>query len=162
MGLEAWPWPLAAAVSLLFQTFFGALGNMPLSSGEELGWRGFLAPRLRTRLSFTATALLVRLIWSAWHYPLIFLNRPPSYPVPMAVELLNFTVGLTSATVIFNRATERSGSVWPAVLQHSAHNCGMGVLERMIRKTDNALRVHRLRRKFGGGSGGSQGLCGSY
>jgi len=69
---------------------------------------------------------------------MIFLNRPAAYPVPVALVILDFTVGLVAATVLFNWATERSASMWPAVVMHSAHNCGGGVLERMIAKCDAA------------------------
>ena len=36
---------------------------------EELGWTGFVVPRLRQRYGLLATGLIVGLLWGAWHYP---------------------------------------------------------------------------------------------
>lgn len=36
---------------------------------EEVGWSGFAIPRLRQRYGLFATALLVGLVWGAWHFP---------------------------------------------------------------------------------------------
>ena len=38
--------------------------------GEEIGWRGFLLPRLRARLSLPAAGLVTGLIWTVWHLPI--------------------------------------------------------------------------------------------
>jgi membrane protease YdiL (CAAX protease family) len=35
--------------------------------GEELGWRSFLQPYLRTRFGRVATGVIVGLLWGAWH-----------------------------------------------------------------------------------------------
>ena len=39
------------------------------SLGEELGWRGFLFPRLQQRFGFHGACLISGLIWAVWHYP---------------------------------------------------------------------------------------------
>jgi membrane protease YdiL (CAAX protease family) len=46
--------------------------SMAFALGEEIGWRGFLAPRLTARFGFKAGALLTGVIWTAWHLPLVF------------------------------------------------------------------------------------------
>ena len=40
--------------------------------GEEIGWRGFLAEDLLRRRSRAVTALIVWVIWAAWHLPLFW------------------------------------------------------------------------------------------
>jgi membrane protease YdiL (CAAX protease family) len=37
------------------------------ATGEELGWRGFLVPRLTQRVGFTTASVLGGLLWSGWH-----------------------------------------------------------------------------------------------
>jgi hypothetical protein len=37
--------------------------------GEEMGWRGFLYPRLLARLGWLGAAIIVGLIWGLWHLP---------------------------------------------------------------------------------------------
>ncbi|HRW08530.1 MAG TPA: type II CAAX endopeptidase family protein, partial [Caldilineaceae bacterium] len=36
---------------------------------EEIGWTGFVVPRLRQRYGIFVTALIVGLVWGAWHFP---------------------------------------------------------------------------------------------
>jgi uncharacterized protein len=43
--------------------------------GEEVGWRGFVLPRLQARHSALVSSLLLTLGWAVWHAPL-FLYRP--------------------------------------------------------------------------------------
>lgn len=41
---------------------------------EELGWRGFALPKLlETKMSAATATLLIGLIWTVWHIPLIYL-----------------------------------------------------------------------------------------
>lgn len=37
---------------------------------EELGWRGFMLPRILSMHTWIKSSLLVGIIWSVWHYPL--------------------------------------------------------------------------------------------
>lgn len=45
------------------------LGAGPL--GEEGGWRGYLLPRLLDRLGEVPASLMLGVIWSAWHLPIM-------------------------------------------------------------------------------------------
>ena len=54
--------------SMTFGLFFTCLGT----AGEELGWTGFLLPRLLARLSPLPSAVLYGTIWGLWHAPLIY------------------------------------------------------------------------------------------
>jgi membrane protease YdiL (CAAX protease family) len=49
------------------------LFTLTLSLGEELGWRGYLLPKL-LGVGRTRALVLVGLIWAAWHMPLMFLT----------------------------------------------------------------------------------------
>ena len=37
---------------------------------EELGWRGFMLPRLLSMHTWIKSSLLIGIIWSIWHYPI--------------------------------------------------------------------------------------------
>jgi membrane protease YdiL (CAAX protease family) len=78
-----WATPLASFVvpergmgtTILGFAITVVLATLTLSLGEELGWRGYLLPRL-LGVGRTRALVLVGLIWAAWHVPLIFLTPP--------------------------------------------------------------------------------------
>lgn len=41
---------------------------------EELGWRGFLLPRLQKKFHPVFSAVIVGVIWSLWHLPMFFIS----------------------------------------------------------------------------------------
>ena len=41
---------------------------------EEIGWRGFLTPKLSVFISPIAASLAVGVLWGLWHAPQIFIN----------------------------------------------------------------------------------------
>jgi hypothetical protein len=67
----------ALQVMLPLSIFLGPLINFVFGLGEELGWRGFLLPRLMP-LGKPAAYLILGLLWGLWHAPLILagLNYP--------------------------------------------------------------------------------------
>lgn len=42
---------------------------------EELGWRGFMLPRLLSMHKWIKSSLILGMIWSIWHYPLWFTSN---------------------------------------------------------------------------------------
>jgi len=51
--------------------FWSVLINLPfVPLWEELGWRGFLLPRLQSAHSSFVASILVGLVWGFWHAPL--------------------------------------------------------------------------------------------
>jgi len=97
------------------------LVNTPITLGEELGWRGLMYPIMHEMWGRNKALITSGLIWAGWHLPvLISGNYMPgasaSYSVPM------FIISILAYTVIISWFRMKSGSVWPAVLWHSAHN----------------------------------------
>ncbi len=117
---------LFVIVFVIQKGFFGTIGNLSSSFGEELGWRGYLYPKFRTKYSFVVSSLVVGLIWSAWHWPLILKNTLSNPDINTFRIVLLFTVVITLTSFIYSWFFEKSGSVWSAVILHSAHNSIMG------------------------------------
>lgn len=60
----------SAFVPLKFVLFFFVMAAIDGPLGEEIGWRGVLLPQLMQRISPLAAALVVGVVWYAWHVPL--------------------------------------------------------------------------------------------
>lgn len=88
--------------------------------GEELGWRGFLLPRL-VDLGRVRAGLVSGLLWAVWHAPLIYISAAyhgGAGPIYMA----SFTITIVAMGFVANELRMASGSSWPAVVFHGAHN----------------------------------------
>ncbi|MBP1161416.1 membrane protease YdiL (CAAX protease family) [Rhodococcus sp. PvR044] len=81
--------------------------------GEELGWRGFLQPYLRTRHSVLITGVLVGTVWGVWHvqvfaagaaYAAAFLSATIAMSVLLAVLLDNGRQGSLLIATVFHAA----------------------------------------------------------
>jgi membrane protease YdiL (CAAX protease family) len=81
--------PLAALpVTVGLQIVTGAMG-------EELGWRGFLLPRLEGRLTPRLAALVMAITWALWHLPAFFFpGLPQQHLPPMAFLLMVAAFGI--------------------------------------------------------------------
>jgi membrane protease YdiL (CAAX protease family) len=99
----------------------GLVISVASALGEELGWRGFLVPKLAERFSFTQTALISGIIWSSWHVPLIiFADYNGGTPTWYSIACFAVMVVGISFPMAWLRL--RSGSVWPAAILHASHN----------------------------------------
>ena len=107
---------------------FAAVFNAFLAFGEEIGWRGWLVPALRP-LGLWPALLLSGVVWGLWPAPMTLLGHNFDQPNLLGVTLM--TVGSMTWGVLFGWLRLRSGSVWPAVLAHSALNSS-GVLVLML------------------------------
>jgi membrane protease YdiL (CAAX protease family) len=85
---------------------------------EELGWTGFVIPRLRLRYGILTTGLIVGLMWGAWHFPL-FSEGDLSGALPrglfLPVQLFTF---LPAYRVLMVWVHDRTGSLLVAMLMH--------------------------------------------
>jgi membrane protease YdiL (CAAX protease family) len=118
-GLDAAGW-----VSGLAQSIFGTLviATLTVSLGEELGWRGYLLPRLAASLGNRRGMALTGLLHGLFHMPIIFLT-PFYHPdgnrwLIVPLFLAAFTVG----GLLYGYLRLGTNSVWPASLAHSAPN----------------------------------------
>jgi membrane protease YdiL (CAAX protease family) len=111
IGPLKWPQPSLLALALVWP-LFAALG-------EELGWRGYLFPRLALRLDLIAAAILVGLIWGLWHLPADYVALKGYGGWFIVAFLLNGPVVLAAHAIIMAWIWSRTGgSTFAAVLYH--------------------------------------------
>jgi len=95
---------------------------LPGVLGEEVGWRGLLVPALAQNLGFTQVALVSGLLWSMWHWPLMFLGFYGNSEAPLAYQIALFTACLVSMSFVMTYIRYKTNSLWPAVVFHMSHN----------------------------------------
>jgi membrane protease YdiL (CAAX protease family) len=116
VGVPLWLWiPIATIVGPML-----TLG-LVLSLGEELGWRGYLLPRLEY-LGAWAAVLLTGFLHALFHLPIIFLTTLYHPGANKLILVPLFVASLTVVGMFLGYLRLSTGSVWPAVLGHSAHN----------------------------------------
>ena len=117
--------PIGVLVALQFvNVLIGAVINIGPALGEELGWRGWLLPKLMP-LGAVPAIVLSGVIWGVWHAPLLLLGyNYPGSPGWLGVLMM---VGMCSVIgAVFGWLRLRSDSVWPAALAHGAFNAAAG------------------------------------
>jgi membrane protease YdiL (CAAX protease family) len=83
---------------------------------EEAAWRGFALPRLMTRFSPRAAALVLGVIWAGWHIPTFLVSTESDSAVPY----WGFAVMVVATSVITGWLYVRSGgSVLLCALFHA-------------------------------------------
>lgn len=106
---------------LLTATYSFAL-LLPSVLGEEIGWRGFLVPELAKLMSFTKVALISGLIWSVWHWPIMFMGFYGNDVTPLYYQLFCFTLLIVSWSVVMAYLRFKTDSLWTAVIFHMSGN----------------------------------------
>src|SRR5215204_3682974 len=113
---------LSLGMPLLGIAIFFAISIFPGSAlGEEIGWRGYVLPRMQSRMSALSASLLLAPIWALWHLPLWVAGwlqgtqSPALYPA-FFVSTFAFSVLLTW---VYNST---GGSLLMVVLLHATVN----------------------------------------
>jgi membrane protease YdiL (CAAX protease family) len=109
------------ALMIALQASVGFVLSCATALGEEIGWRGFLAPRLLARFGFGGGSLAIGLVWALWHFPVLFLANYGG-ETPRAFAMGCFTISLVGMSFVYSWFRLRSGSLWPAVFLHASHN----------------------------------------
>jgi membrane protease YdiL (CAAX protease family) len=137
----------------------GVIGSMARALGEEIGWRGFLLPRLVQRMGFTWGCLLSGCIWAVWHYPALLFADYNSGTQP-AFAVACFTLMVIADSYILGWLRLKSGSLWTATVLHASHNLFIqAIFDRITAPVGWTLYVTT---EFGAGMVLIAGACALY
>ena len=95
------------------------------STFEELGWRGYGFESLQSRYTFFTASIVFSILWSLWHFPLIFVNNLYQYVVfhENFWYGVNFFVSIIPTGVIISWIYIKNGkSVLAAIIIHICIN----------------------------------------
>lgn len=132
--------PHLAAFGLMIPLLatLGVIGSLANALGEEIGWRGFLLPRLAGQFGFTFGCLVSGVIWAAWHYPGLLwadynAGTNPGY------ALACFTLMVIAMAFVMGWLRLKAGSLWPCAMLHASHNLFIqAILDRTTASTGRA------------------------
>jgi membrane protease YdiL (CAAX protease family) len=99
----------------------GFFGSCLYALGEELGWRGLLAPAATRRFGFHRGQLLIGLVWFVYHLPALLFTGYGKSPYPVYGNAM-FLVSVVGLSVLLGWVRHASQSVWPCVAYHGMHN----------------------------------------
>jgi len=115
-------WGLRTFVSPVFSAnrfWIGSMFGIPAGIFEEIGWMGFAYPKLAARKTAVGAAVVLGVLWSAWHLPVMdFLGVATphrDYWLPFAMA---FALAMTAMRVVIAWAYRNTGSVLLAQLLH--------------------------------------------
>jgi membrane protease YdiL (CAAX protease family) len=118
-------WAPPGVIALCYGALTLVVGTLALSLfalGEEIGWSGFLIPRLLPLLGVPRTALVTGVLWSSYHFPLMLLAKNYAQGTTVWFTMLGLTIALTGVAFALTWLWVRSRSIWPAVALHASHN----------------------------------------
>jgi membrane protease YdiL (CAAX protease family) len=77
---------------------------LTITSGfaEELGWRGFLLPRLQSRYNSLVSTIIITAAWGLWHWPLFIydIEGLPYFAMTKAIGFAPALLGFTATYLL--------------------------------------------------------------
>nr|MBP7349299.1 CPBP family intramembrane metalloprotease [Butyrivibrio sp.] len=117
LGLSYGIYWLLSKGSLSGQLYSNSIGMLLLlipsslitAAGEEIGWRGFLLPKMAETWNLNIAIFFSGLIWAIWHYPLMITGLYQT-GTPLWYQLPVFTIEIFAITAILAVLRLRSKS----------------------------------------------------
>jgi len=106
------------AVNLLINMVIGTV----IILGEEIGWRGYMLPRVQQLTDKRRAALLTGFAHGLFHLPLILLATTYDAAGARWIVAPAAVVTITAGGVFYAWLRDRSGSVWPVAVAHNSVN----------------------------------------
>lgn len=100
---------------LLSSIVFGGL--------EEVGWRGYLLPRLNRFISLTKSTLIIGFVWGLWHLPLFYVVESSHSEYAFFPYLLSAVMLSTYLTLLYMKTK----SILLMIIAHAAINAAFAI-----------------------------------
>ncbi|WP_414733708.1 CPBP family intramembrane glutamic endopeptidase [Acetobacterium carbinolicum] len=104
--------------------FISPILNIITTSGEEIGWRGYLLPKLMEMYSPRVSIVISGIIWGLWHAPIIAMghNYGTGYPTAPWGGILAMVVFCLFVGSFFSYLAIKTKSFLPASIAHGSLN----------------------------------------
>lgn len=111
INLSMLRYPLSLIIFIIPFTIIG--GGL-----EEIGWRGYLLPKLLENFSPTIATLIVGCVWSIWHIPMWFVVGSNQ----QKLIFLSFAISCIATSLIMTPLFYKTRSIWLCILLHAIDN----------------------------------------
>lgn len=113
-------WTLSLAIIFLINVFIAPLINIFMFLGEEIGWRGFMTPRLLRLFNPFTAFLIAGFVWGIWHvFGIIMGLNYPNNPIIGSIMMILVVIPIS---IIFQYFYFISKSIFVPALAHGALN----------------------------------------
>jgi len=92
-----------------FEFFAGFIVSLLIVTGEEFGWRGFALPRLQSKYNALKSSLILGVLWSIIHFPLMFVQPERAAGIHLLIILPGFVLLMIFLTIIITFLYNSSG-----------------------------------------------------
>lgn len=127
---------------------FGLVVSSIFAACEEIGWRGYMLPRL-LGLGAVPAMLIVGFCHGLWHLPLLIGTPYYHNTGNLWIVVPLFLITLTLAGLFYGYLRLWTGSVWPVAIAHGVYNLVWNILGNDLTAVNNADAVEYV----GGESG---------
>jgi membrane protease YdiL (CAAX protease family) len=124
-----------------FAPRFLAIGLAGILPGycEEIGWTGFVVPRLRPRYSLLAAGLLLGGLWGLWHAMADYVVRGDTLGWFWPITFALFVLPLTAWRILMVWVYDNTGSGIVAQLMHFGYTGSLMLFVPTLAREDDAL-----------------------
>ena len=129
-------------IPIVFIVILFAMGPL----GEELGWRGYLLPKLNTNFHIIKANMILGIIWGLWHLPLFFILGSLQNQFVLTHGFFLAMFGYMIYTILLSvfmgiMYEKTNGSVCAQVLIHTTANLSIGMMPIVFHRTGALIQL---------------------
>ena len=128
----------------LFAVLLAPVINMFPALGEEVGWRGYMMPRLKERFGLLNGRLLGGVVWGIWHWPLMLLvgyEYGTNYLGAPLLGLVVWCVVCFALNTLLDILYEKTECIWVPAIAHGAFNAIAALPQVLVTPADTYYNV---------------------
>ncbi len=133
VGAPREAWFIVLPIVFFVNIFFGG----PLA--EDIGWRGYILPKLKEHTNALYASLLIGVAWVLWHIP--FFIFPEGYSAVGSIPFVWFALMTIAWSVLFAWVYVNTESILMPVLFHASINTTLGSLGVLGQSSGDLLPV---------------------
>jgi membrane protease YdiL (CAAX protease family) len=113
--------PAPFVIGLFSKMVLAFLFAIPFVLGEEIGWSGYITPKLLKLYSVPVTSIIVGFYWAIWHYPAI-IGGFYGQGTPLWISLPGFTLVCIGESLVRTVLVLKSKNLWVGTILHASGN----------------------------------------